>query len=235
MLTYSSLRISEPLKINPLRPLWLNTYTCNKEQLTSMKKFLILFLITIAVYACKDSSTNNSASSEFTVDQFPLTVGSTWMYDVYDSVAMKRDTLNVRIAGNTKLSDSTPATIWEYKYTQRTDTLYVTHATNTVFFYPSSSTTYTGKPLPQYELIFPFVSGNHWTTRTDSTVVISNSGSDAQLNFYSTGINRSDTVVNSYRQGTGLVYSFDKGSFYSGPGQHPIRVVWNLITATIKQ
>ena len=75
--------------------------------------------------------------------QFPMSVGSTWVYSIVDTVVYTYtgkteifyDTVKVSIVGFTNLPDGKEATVWQYQYRDTVDTLFVNLAGDTLLFY----------------------------------------------------------------------------------------------------
>jgi hypothetical protein len=117
----------------------------------------ILFLVSITLLllnvSCKNTTTPLIATN---LTDFPNNVGNKWVYSYYDSLSNKSDYLTVTIVGQTpdKLS-----TIWQFKYSDRIDTQYVTFSGDTVRFDPHISS-----PWSSYNniFLFPLQVGNGW-------------------------------------------------------------------------
>ncbi len=71
------------------------------------------------------------------VDYFPNQIGYNWMYNVYDSVANKSETLKISIIGDTK-TDGLESKIWLLDYPDHADTIFVSENKDTVIFNTST-------------------------------------------------------------------------------------------------
>jgi len=80
----------------------------------------------------------SSAMRTMTAGQFPLTVGSRWVYAVHDSISGSNDTVHVMIIGTTRFAGGKPATLWQYRSGTSVDTQYVVRSGDTIRFYRSS-------------------------------------------------------------------------------------------------
>ena len=93
-----------------------------------MKKIrIILFLvgiIFISAYSCKEDTQ---------IDYFPNKVGNNWIYNVFDSISNKSESLKVSVIGN-KAINAMNSYVWLLNYTNRTDTFFVTQTKDTIIF-----------------------------------------------------------------------------------------------------
>ena len=103
--------------------------------------------------SCKRSSTS---AGEPVVPDFPNNAGNYWVYSFYDSLANKSDILTITIVGQTP---DKSASIWQFKYSDRIDTQYVTISQDTVIFAPAVNS-----PWSSYntKIPFPLLIGNKW-------------------------------------------------------------------------
>lgn len=113
-----------------------------------------IIVVLLVNFSCKDSTTQ---TNDFGTSYFPNKVGTTWNYSFYDSLAKTNGNVIVTIVGETTILSDQSATIWEYKYPDRTDTLYVTISTDTVRIIRSLLS-----PWYNQKFIIPLAVGNHW-------------------------------------------------------------------------
>jgi len=99
-----------------------------------------------------------AAKRKMTAGQFPMFVGSRWVYTVDDSVGGHRDTVHVRIVGMTDFPGGKRAGVWEYRSSASTDTQYVVRAGDTISFYRSKSASSVVAVF-----VFPILPGRKWT------------------------------------------------------------------------
>lgn len=118
-----------------------------------MKRLMII----VSVFACLFYSCEEDNPNDLNNDPgyFPNSVGSYWVYERYDSLAEKLDTVTVSITGDT-LHYGKNYKIWEYVYSFGIDTLFVIQNNDTVIFY-----------MPWVDWIYqvyilPFETGNTW-------------------------------------------------------------------------
>jgi hypothetical protein len=105
------------------------------------------------------------ASRKMTAGQFPVSVGSRWVYAVHDSVANRADTVHVAIVHATDFPGGRWASVWQYRSRSSIDTQYVVRAGDTISFYRSRS--------PQSitaVFIFPILPGRNWTVVPPGTM-----------------------------------------------------------------
>ena len=169
-----------------------------KQYLYFIPVIVCIGLITLFSNCSKSiNQTKNVASNSY----FPNTVGSYWIYDVYDSsMALNHPTyprnyeVKVSIKGIRKMVDSIEAVIWEYKYPWSTDTFYFRQIGDSVNIYQEYATI-DKLPYPDITFIQPFKDGKGWNGKLFliDTSTVSNSYNlfNGYLNF--------DTCFEIYR------------------------------------
>jgi len=95
--------------------------------------------------------------SGFTLADFPNTRGWQRTYFVYDSLARQSDTLVVTVFGQITLPGNISATIWQYAYRARTETVYVNVLRDTVRFYRDPNSWW-----GEFNYVFPLYVGKRW-------------------------------------------------------------------------
>jgi hypothetical protein len=100
--------------------------------------------------------------STFGIEQFPITIGSEWVYETHYSHWDVCDTIHVKIAGTTNVPDGRDALIWEYRCENLVDTQYVIVAENRLEVYPNRFFICTNELY--YE--FPLAVGRNWGVET---------------------------------------------------------------------
>ncbi len=88
---------------------------------------------------------------------FPLSLGSTWKYAIYDSTKHRADTVVVSITDSTYLSDGTAAAVWQYAYSHSVDTQYVAQSRDSILVYRSPDV----RSLSMV-LVLPLEVGRQW-------------------------------------------------------------------------
>lgn len=161
------------------------------------------------------------------VNQFPVTAGLEWTYDVYDSLTNTRDTVTVSV-----IADAPGAPLrarWVYVGRSHNDTVYVAVAGDSVLLFdePNSKN-------PSTIFLFPLVDGSSWGTQADMTVVHLETGVPSRIGTlahafsverWARGLNyilESDVLVAS---GIGIV-RWEKKVVDFGPTVHER---WDLI------
>lgn len=101
--------------------------------------------------------------------QFPLSIGSTWTYAIYDSIAQQADTVKVTAYKQLSTSSAGSTYLWTYQYRNRLDSVYVVTVADTVSYYYSSL----ANGLPAASFAFPMEAGQPWHSYYYSTSVTS--------------------------------------------------------------
>jgi hypothetical protein len=164
--------------------------------------------------SCKKSSElpTQPASADF-----PNTVGDYWSYAFYDSLSNKSDILTISIVGQT-LDKS--ISIWQFKYSDRIDTQYVSISGDTVTFSPQISS-----PWSSYntKIIFPLIVGNGWRTYFDTTFISSTNYIGVPAGSFPTayrideiwgGFNDYGTIVSWFVPKVGFVSRYHRGTSF---------------------
>lgn len=115
---------------------------------------------TLMLTTCSDQHNPVRSLPPIEIDQFPMTVGSRWLYSVEDTIQGLIDTVEVEIARVDDISSGQLTTIWHYhsRHNQiaRADE-YVTVLADTVYFQDERTrATY-------LKLVFPIVGGASWS------------------------------------------------------------------------
>ena len=105
----------------------------------------------------------NPISTNHKTFQFPLTVGSSWKYSIIDTVVhtytgekeIDLDTVQVTIVDSTVINGK-KATIWEYKFKDKTDTLFAQLSGDTLLFYAADA------KYKKFGFILPLELGEEW-------------------------------------------------------------------------
>lgn len=130
----------------------------------------VLLLCCINFVACENDQITEPQNHS---SEIPFTVGSEWMYSVYDSLNSASDTVKVVIVGSASLSGGTPATVWQYEFRDRSDSLFVGHSGDTITFY------FDKQHLQNQKIMFilPLQVGSSWGTQYRDTVSVLTKGS----------------------------------------------------------
>ena len=99
-----------------------------------------------------------AARRKLYIGQFPLSVGSRWVYCIGDSVRHRTDTAYVRIIGSRTFPDGKKAMLWRYRIQGITDTDYVVRSEDTITFYRDAN-----RQLVRVRFVFPLVPGKQWS------------------------------------------------------------------------
>jgi hypothetical protein len=106
-----------------------------------------------------------AANRKMNAGQFPMGIGSRWIYAVRDSVANRSDTIRVRIIGTTDFPGERRASMWLYRSRSSVDTQFVVRAGDTISFYRSRS--------PESVVavfVFPMLPGRSWSVIPPGTM-----------------------------------------------------------------
>lgn len=130
-------------------------------------------MIYIAILSCFISVFTGCKKDNITKESpdFPMSVGSYWKYQMYDSLQHKYDTIAIKVVSSTIKSNKT-VFIWQFSDNKNSisDSLYVVSSSNSVSFYKDSSLT---NLKWQYKL--PLKVGESWTiNENDNYKVMSN-------------------------------------------------------------
>lgn len=125
-----------------------------------MNYILLLGIILLASY-CKNND-------DIIVDSYiPMTVGSYWNYQVYDSLQNKYDTINVSILNHYNKGGQS-IFIWLFSNkNSMADTLFVVNSLDSISFFENNSLT-----RLKWKYFFPLEIGKSWSlTKTDNYTV----------------------------------------------------------------
>lgn len=115
-----------------------------------VKNFFLIVSVVLFNLSCKKSPTE---PNELPTNIFPNKVGNIWVYAHHDSLSNFSDTLIVTIVGQKTISNNQPATIWQYKFPSRMDTVYVAFVGDTVRSITNNH---------PFRIIFPLQIGKKW-------------------------------------------------------------------------
>lgn len=132
------------------------------------------------------------------INGFPLAVGSKWTYAIYDSVAMRADTVEVTIDNKIVTSLTRTVYLWRYQYRTHADSLYVVPSGDTVLFYRTSKFQYV--PIM---FVFPLAVGHGWRRPSADTFYVAAKEST---------LTPAGTFANSFR----IFQQPFEGNFYGG-------------------
>ena len=128
-------------------------------------RFIFLIVVgALIISSCQ--SENNPISPNLKEEEFPMAIGSIWEYNVTDTTyyyfftdSMKTNDgiLQVSIVGSTFLENRGKAIVWQYKFLNNLDSLYVLKSGDTTFFYSDKR-----NPTPTFSLIFPLEVKQRW-------------------------------------------------------------------------
>ena len=137
-----------------------------------MKRFPIYIILISTVALVTGCNLFGSKQSTNLTSSFPLTPGSTWTYAVYDSTAPpKQDTLQVSIL-QTDTTSGKIQSLWEFKYTDHTDTITVVSSGSTLHFaFPQGFASPQGFAVTK--IVFPLEVGKKWSDDTSGYSVVS--------------------------------------------------------------
>ena len=177
-----------------------------------MKNSKLIFFILVTILFIASSCIKEKDIPP--IDYFPNEIGYTWVYNIYDSVAKKSDTLQISIIGSKNI-DGSDSKIWLLTYPNKTDTFFVSEKNDTVIFN-------TGIVRKVY--VFPFFVNQIWDeylaslTRKSEVIGIENISTEAGVFNNTYIISRFLAGYNYYlkekvyfKPGVGIVklYSFE--------------------------
>lgn len=125
---------------------------------------LFSILCFVKLFSCNETDPGKQVIH---AGNFPMSLGSTWKYAVYDSIAHTADTVVVSIIDSTALSDGTTAAVWKYAYRRSVDSQYVTRAGDSIMVYRSPDV----RSLSMI-LALPLEVGREWITSPPGTMKI---------------------------------------------------------------
>ena len=92
---------------------------------------ILISVITVILSSCEDQDINDQSNDS---DYFPNTIHSNWKYERFDSLTNSIDTIHVSITGDTLISNDIYK-IWNYKYSDRNEKLYVSQSNDSVIIF----------------------------------------------------------------------------------------------------
>ena len=177
----------------------------------------ILLIVSIALLLLNVSCKNSTAPlTNTSTPDFPNTIGNKWVYSLYDSLSKTSEYLTITIIGQTPDKSSA---IWQFKYSDRIDTQFVTVSGDTVRFNPHISS-----PWSSYNniFLFPLKVGNGWkgdylidstyVAEINSIIVPAGSFSNAYKIVESWGgFNDYGSIISWFVPKVGIVSLYHKG------------------------
>lgn len=133
-----------------------------------MKRISFFVILLIALPSCRLFNSHN-----YFVGDFPNKIGDSWTYS-YTGSNGSSHVIQVKIVARGKLPNGETANIWQYKYPNFTDSVWVmSNDTVAKFYYKPCC----GRmPSQKLRLLFPLEVGNSWHTSAaygDTTTVLS--------------------------------------------------------------
>ncbi len=115
----------------------------------------IIIVISVFTYLFSSCEKQKIDIDKNEIDYFPNTIDSYWKYERYDSLTNTLDTLTVSITADSLISDNNYK-IWEYKYNDRLEKMYVLQSNDSIKIYKT--------PLEQIDQLYivPFDMGKGW-------------------------------------------------------------------------
>ena len=120
--------------------------------------WLLVITVGIVLVGCSESDKAEITGPEavFSIDQFPMKVGTQWTYSVHETISDTHDTITIGIIDTTTVFDE-PATIWVSVGRDYDPGLqFVTVVGDTVKFYCDRCA------VPHRMFVFPVEVGNSW-------------------------------------------------------------------------
>jgi hypothetical protein len=138
-----------------------------------MVKNKLFFLCSLfLLFASCSKLPTTAVESVISLNDFPTKQGTKWEYKLTDLVKNTSDKLTVTILENVVSSDNKSVNIWQYRYSDHTDSLYVSVLSDTIsFFY---GVVIDGKIVlanEEIKLVFPIKEGNAWDSQMGQTNV----------------------------------------------------------------
>lgn len=121
-------------------------------------------LLLLRSFSCQG---NDNGPETVNAKNLPLSMGSTWMYAVYDSIGKIADTVSVTVTDSTTLSNDSPAVILQYVYSHSRESQYVATSGDSVFVYGSPD-------ISTLSMIYvlPFAPGRQWISSPSASVKV---------------------------------------------------------------
>jgi hypothetical protein len=111
-------------------------------------------LLLLRSFSCQGK---DNGPETVTGKNFPLSLGSTWTYAIYDSIGKTSDTVSVAVTDSAALSDDSPAVIIQYAYLHSRESQYVVTSGDSILVYRSPDV---GSLSMIY--VLPFAPGRQW-------------------------------------------------------------------------
>lgn len=122
-----------------------------------MKRILPLVILILLLSSCR---LFNAHHNPF-VEDFPNRIGDSWTYK-YTEGNGNQQYIKVRIVGQDTLHNGEKAKIWQYKYPNFMDSVWVTSNDSEAVFYNKPCCN--RMPIQRLRLLFPLNVGNSWHT-----------------------------------------------------------------------
>jgi hypothetical protein len=139
-------------------------------------KFWFSVLCISLIFSCEKEK--NPISANIGHVSFPMKTGSTWEYEISDtifytffadSMRINNGILKVKILNNIILGNGKKASIWQYNFQNTSDSLYVLSSGDSIIFYQNRK-----YPFPKIILVFPLSINKEWEfTECDKYKVLS--------------------------------------------------------------
>ena len=130
-------------------------------------KLLSFIFCLFLIFSCeKDKNPTSAGNGRI---EFPMDIGSSWIYSIIDeaynsytgSTEITYDTVDVKIINSTILPNGNKAFIWQYKFRDSSDSIFVSQSFDTLYFY------YDKKYLNiKFGLVFPLKQNKEWQLST---------------------------------------------------------------------
>jgi len=226
----------------------------NLDKVMALKLFRLFAFLTIPTILVSSDSVAKTKPTVFSVKDFPLGVGSQWVYLHIDSTWHRQklqvvvEIVTVKIIGQTQTAEGRPAGIWVREFSGKVDTQYVNLVGDTVFFmvrfdvYTDTSESFQEQEVARF--VFPLTVGNTWkgTYGRDSFSVTRKDSIEVNHDDFRQGflIERSIWIPNSGKDvdywivpGVGLVNIEDR-NFFTLAMENRLEI-WKLINCEIKK
>jgi hypothetical protein len=131
----------------------------------------------------------SSATDPSSRPYFPNTIGTTWIYEVDDSLAGSTDTVTVTVIGSAMIDSSTRAMLWQYRYPSRTDTETVWSSGDTIRMarFINGRVGWGSLFLSSGEIILPLATGKGWSLFSGTDSVAEQGTISVPAGIYSNG------------------------------------------------
>lgn len=133
-------------------------------------KIVAVGAILVCVLVASGCLTPEMAPETTVEKQFPLTVGSHWMYATFDSLTQRRDTVLVTVVSQRFGATSDTLYVCRYRHRTFTDSSII-HAKDDTIVFETDET-------PPVDFLLPFTSVENWQFDRSSAVSILGVGTD---------------------------------------------------------